>query len=101
MAFLERCPALPFLSRFLAFFQPNCQFTSSSAMPSFALVTLAIEVYKRETPQSNFPSVAQLLTVAIVTYVLAVVAVALRFWARRLMKAQIWVDDWTAAVALV
>ncbi|CAD6578263.1 MAG: hypothetical protein ASARMPRED_008661 [Alectoria sarmentosa] len=70
-------------------------------MPSFALVTLAIEVYKRETPQSNFPSVAQLLTVAIVTYVLAVVAVALRFWARRLMKAQIWVDDWTAAVALL
>lgn len=43
----------------------------------------------------------QFYAVAVTTYVLAVIAVSLRFWARRLMKAQIWVDDWIVAVALV
>lgn len=38
---------------------------------------------------------------ATISYVLAVVAVALRFWSRKLMKARIWVDDWVVALALV
>lgn len=50
-------------------------------------------IYESKAPQCY--------AAAITTYVIAVVAVALRFWARKLMKAGIWVDDWTAAVALV
>ena len=43
----------------------------------------------------------QLYAAAITTYVLAVITVALRFWARRLTKAVIRMDDWTIIVALV
>lgn len=70
-------------------------------MPSIASVPPAVQVYNREAPQSSYQSAPELYAVAIITYFLAVVAVASRFWARRLMKAQIWVDDWTVAVALV
>ncbi|CAD6588420.1 MAG: hypothetical protein ASARMPREDX12_003322 [Alectoria sarmentosa] len=44
---------------------------------------------------------AQFYAATITTYGLAVIAVVLRIWARRLMKAQIWVDDWLVAVALL
>ena len=44
---------------------------------------------------------AQFYAAAITTYALAVIAVALRVWARRLMRARFWVDDWIIAVALV
>jgi hypothetical protein len=37
----------------------------------------------------------------IVTLILAVTAVVLRFLARRLVKASIWLDDWLTLVALV
>ena len=47
---------------------------------------------------SNAP---QLYAAAITSYILAVAAVALRFWARRLMRTRLWVDDWTIAGALV
>ena len=38
---------------------------------------------------------------AITSYVLAVAAVALRFWARKLMSTRLWVDDWAIAGAVV
>ena len=38
---------------------------------------------------------------AITSYIIAVAAVALRFWARKLMSTRLWVDDWTVAGALV
>lgn len=38
---------------------------------------------------------------AATSYVLAVAAVALRFWARKLMKTKLLADDWAVAVALV
>jgi hypothetical protein len=37
----------------------------------------------------------------IITLILAVAAVALRFLARRLVKASIWLDDWLTLLALV
>ena len=52
-----------------------------------------VNIYESKAPQCY--------AAAIATYIIAVIAVALRFWARKLMKAGIWVDDWTAAVALV
>lgn len=48
--------------------------------------------------ESRAPS---LYAATIVTYVLAVVAVACRFWARRLLKARILADDWFAVLALL
>ncbi|KAM0800313.1 hypothetical protein BDR22DRAFT_852571 [Usnea florida] len=42
----------------------------------------------------------QLYAAAITTYALAVITVALRFWARRLGNGKIWVDDWTVTAAL-
>lgn len=66
-------------------------------MSSIAPIPPTVTNYRREVPHL----VAQFYAVGIVTYVFAVVAVLLRFWARRLMKAQIWVDDWIVAVALV
>ena len=43
----------------------------------------------------------EMYAVASITYVLVVIAVALRFWTRRLLKTQIWLDDWLVAAALV
>ncbi|KAL6721256.1 hypothetical protein ACLMJK_000358 [Lecanora helva] len=40
------------------------------------------------------------LASSIVTWTLAIVAVALRFWARRLMKTKFWLDDWFAVASL-
>lgn len=37
----------------------------------------------------------------ITSYILAVAAVALRLWARKLMSTRLWVDDWAIAGALV
>ncbi|KAL9614954.1 MAG: hypothetical protein Q9167_000596 [Letrouitia subvulpina] len=42
---------------------------------------------------------SQLYAAAITTYILAVIAVCLRFWARRLLKAAFMLDDWLAAAA--
>ena len=43
----------------------------------------------------------QFYAAAITSYILAVAAVALRFWARNLMSTRLWVDDWAIAGALV
>ena len=61
-------------------------------MPSTLSVNLNVGMYKRQN---------EMYAVALITYVLVVFAVALRFWARRLLKTQIWLDDWIAAAALV
>ena len=66
--------------------------------------SVVVDSHKSKAPQ--------LYAAAITTYVLAVIAVALRFWARILMKKAILVergvkkkticvDDWTVTVALV
>ena len=47
---------------------------------------------------SNAPRV---YAAAITSYSLAVAAVALRFWARKLMSTRLWVDDCAIAGALV
>lgn len=47
-----------------------------------------------ESKASNF------YAAAITSYVLAVAAVALRFWARKLMRTELRVDDWAIAGAL-
>lgn len=62
-------------------------------MSSIPLIPPGLDIYESKAPQCY--------AAAIATYLFAVIAVALRFWARRLMKAEIWVDDWTAAAALV
>ena len=62
-------------------------------MSSIPLIPPGLDIYGSKAPQCY--------AAAIATYLFAVIAVALRFWARRLMKAEIWVDDWTAAAALV
>ena len=49
----------------------------------------------------NASNAPQLYAAAITSYILAVAAVALRFWSRRLMRTRLWVDDWTIAGALV
>ena len=43
----------------------------------------------------------EMYAVASITYIFVVIAVALRFWTRRLLKTQIWLDDWLVAAALV
>jgi hypothetical protein len=56
------------------------------------------------TPSSNPPPgnlQPDLHAVVIVTLILAITAVALRFLARRLVKASILLDDWLTLVALV
>lgn len=52
-----------------------------------------LELYESKAPQCY--------AAAIATYLIALVAVVLRFWARRLMKTYFWLDDWTVAGALV
>jgi hypothetical protein len=42
-----------------------------------------------------------LYTAVIVTLILAIIAVALRFFARRLVHTSMWLDDWLTLVALV
>jgi hypothetical protein len=42
-----------------------------------------------------------LYAAVIITPILAIIAVALRFLARRLVHASIWLDDWLTLVALV
>ena len=43
----------------------------------------------------------ELYAAQLTTYILAVIAVGLRFWARKLLKAGYWLDDWIAVAALV
>ena len=43
----------------------------------------------------------QLWAATIATFVLAVLAVAFRFWSRRLLKAKVWLDDWVILAATV
>ncbi|KAM0799876.1 hypothetical protein BDR22DRAFT_889848 [Usnea florida] len=43
----------------------------------------------------------EMYAVASITYIFVVIAVALRFWTRRLLKTQIWLDDWLVAAALL
>jgi hypothetical protein len=56
------------------------------------------------TPSSNPPAgnlLPDLHAALVVTLMLAITAVALRFLARRLVKASILLDDWLTLVALV
>jgi hypothetical protein len=56
------------------------------------------------TPSSNPPAgnlQPDIHAALIVTLILAITAVALRFLARRLVKASIMLDDWLTLVALV
>ena len=56
------------------------------------------------TPSNNPPAgnlQPDIYAAVIITLILAVTAVALRFIARRLVKASIWLDDWLTLVALV
>lgn len=62
-------------------------------MSSATLIPSVFDINKSEAPQFYIS--------ATISYVFAVAAVALRFWARKLMKARIWVDDWVVALALV
>jgi hypothetical protein len=58
----------------------------------------------QSTPNSNPPAgnlQPDLYAAVFVTLTLAVVAVALRFLARRLVRAPVWLDDWLALLALV
>ena len=43
----------------------------------------------------------QILAAVATTYVLATIAVILRFVSRRISKAQLWWDDWLIIIALV
>lgn len=43
---------------------------------------------------------SQLYSSTIITYCLAVIAVALRFWSRRLTRTRYFIDDWCVVVAL-
>jgi hypothetical protein len=55
-------------------------------------------------PRSNPPSgnlQPNLYAALIVTPIIAIIAVALRFLARRLIRTPMWLDDWLALVALV
>ena len=45
--------------------------------------------------------VPRILGVNIATYVLAVIAVSLRFVSRRLVRSYLWWDDWLMVLALV
>lgn len=88
------------MSRFLfplqpPFFSPTYHSVHHLFFPmsSIPLIPPGLDIYESKAPQCY--------AAAIATYLFAVIAVALRFWARRLMKAEIWVDDWTAAAALV
>lgn len=63
------------------------------AVPSIPLPPKGLNIH--ESRQS------QLYAAAITTYLLAVIAVCLRFWARRLLKVAFMLDDWLAAAATV
>ena len=78
---------------FLIFLQPSIQVASPLVMFSVARTSQVADNGKDQAHR--------FFAVAVTTYVLAVIAVSLRFWARRLMKAQTWVDDWIVALALV
>lgn len=55
-------------------------------------------------PRSNPPSgnlQPNLYAAVIITPLLAIIAVVLRFSARRLVRASMWLDDWLTLVALV
>ena len=72
---------------------------------SSSLLQAASDRYQN-FPKFLMPSILsagqhEVYVVTIITYVLVVIAVALRFWVRRLLKTQIWLDDWLAAAALV
>lgn len=43
----------------------------------------------------------QVYAAVIATYILAAIAISLRFWARKLLKTKLWLDDWIAAASLV
>src|SRR5204862_2380102 len=74
----------------------------SSQNPGFPYSLAHAEM--ESTPNSVRPNgnIQQDIYVAtIITLILAVIAVALRFLARRLIRSPIWLDDWLILVALV
>ena len=54
-----------------------------------------MDLAQSETRQSS------LYEAIITTYILAFIAVSLRFYSRRLKKAGWWLDDWMILIALV
>ena len=74
----------------------------SSQNPGFPYSLAHAEM--ESTPKGVHPAgniQRDIYAAAIVTLSLAVIAVALRFLARRLIRAPIWLDDWLILVALV
>ena len=69
------------------------QFLSFPAMSSTTPIPPGVHIHASRQPE--------LYAADITTYVLAVIAIALRFWARKLMKTKLWWDDWIIAGALV
>jgi hypothetical protein len=70
----------------------------------FAISSSLVDFKMDSIPRSNPPSgnlQPNLHAAVIVTPILAIVTVALRFFARRLAHAPMWVDDWLTLVALV
>ena len=53
------------------------------------------------TPDLSESYRPSLYAAAIITWILALIAVALRFTARRLTHLHLWYDDWLVVVALV
>ena len=86
----------PFFSSTLVL-RPNTQ-AYIQPLPCFAMSPTSLSARGVDIHESKAP---QFYAAAITSYVLAVAAVALRFWARKLMKTELWVDDWTVAGALV
>lgn len=72
-------------------------------MPKSRLLLIAC--FRMETNTNNNPPAGDLrpniYAALIITLVLAVAAVALRFLARRLVKIPLWLDDWLTLVSLV
>lgn len=63
---------------------------STTALPP---VTPGVDVQASRQPQ--------LYAASTITFVLAVIAVILRFLSRKLLKTNYWLDDWLSVAALV
>ena len=63
---------------------------STAALPP---VSPGVDIHASRQPE--------LYAVSLITFVLAVTAVSLRFLARKLLKSGYWLDDWLSIVAAV
>ena len=87
--FLQPRPPLPFL-----YASPSYHLLTNSSLVMSSSPQSSSDINIHESKASNF------YAAAITSYVLAVAAVALRFWARKLMRTELRVDDWAIAGAL-